>query len=244
MAVEVYFTSGVRSLTATTNVNQTVVKSQDSGDKPCTMERMFRLVDFTLTVPKNPPPMASRSTLLVSVAHAGKQNQETLYYPTGKAWNGTVHSTATMKYHAMGSYTGTYDGKLVLNEDSQGAITGHGHVAASGCELPPCSNCRPPATFIDFDVTGTDNGKRLELQIVPSSFRLDGNTCGFGIGFGDRPGLERTATPKSAIIPITTSGIAEGPWFGRWVWTTAAGTDVNTADYKFALTCTDCQESH
>lgn len=174
-------------------------------------------------------------------------------------WKGTVKAIATYTTHVpcvMGSadcgtdgiartgpYTGTYDGTLTLVEDSHGVITGQGRVSASGCKFPDPN--RRPATYISFDITGTDNGKRLELQIILSSLRQDGFSCGFGYGWVVAPG----ASPSSALMPIytiTNPGYAEGPWHGRAeeppspIYSTASF----RVDYEFSLFCASCPGAH
>jgi plastocyanin len=169
------------------------------------------------------------------------------------SWKGTVHATATYTTHVPcvmdsagcgsdgiargGPYIGTYDGTLALAEDADGRITGQGGVSASGCEMGPSS---PPAKHISFEVRGVDNGKQLELQIIPSSFRRDGVECGFAFGWMVYPG----ASPSSAVIPITAPGTAQGPWHGRAEFPVPITTGLVIVDFQFALTCTDCRKPH
>jgi hypothetical protein len=175
--------------------------------------------------------------------------------PTRHSWQGTIHATSTYRTHVPcsplaehcvngiirgGPYTGTYAGTLILAEDSDGLITGQGHVTMSGCALP---GPFPPAKNITFAVRGVDDGKALSLQIIQSSYRTDGKTCGFAYGLAETPG----ASPSAAVIPITAPGIAKGPWHGRADLPPSPPGPFSTAtfmiDYQFALNCTDCRRS-
>jgi hypothetical protein len=245
-AVEVPWSAGVRSLTATTNIDNRVVQDKIDASKPCYFNNYIRIVDFVLTVPEKPPSVIE--VRFAAVDFADRQDEQTLYYPTtGHLWKGTVHATASYITHVpsvhgivrSGPYEGTYDGTLELDEDSQGDMSGHGTVNASGCEMPELH----PATYISFEVRGTDNGKQLELQIIPSTFHHDGTECGFGYGMAVIPGT----SPSSAVIPITAPGTAQGAWHGRAELPPSPPGPFSTAsftvDYQFALTCTDCQGS-
>jgi hypothetical protein len=249
-AVEVPWSAGVRSLTATTNIDNRVVQDKIDASKPCYFNNYIRIVDFVLTVPEKPPSVIE--VRIAAVDFAGRQDEQTLYYPTtGHLWKGTVHATATVTYHVpcvMGSegcgsdgihrsgpYSGTYDGNLDLYEDSQGDMKGHGNVSASGCDYLEHS----PATYISFEVRGTDNGKQLELQIIPSTIQKDGTDCGFAFGWS----VERGASPTSAVLPITAPGTAKGEWHGQASLPPSYPTTESRVDFQFALTCTDCQGS-
>ena len=252
-AVEVPATTGVRSLTATTNFYSRLVQDKIDTAKPCTMSKWGRVVDFVLTVPKKPPPVIE--VHFVARDFATRQSTLTAYYPTtGHLWKGTISATATLTTHVpcvggplcvngivrTGPFIGYYDGTLELVEDTQGAIKGKGHVIASGCERPEI----PPAWFVFFEVTGTDNGKELQLQIVPSTLHADGPTCGFAYGWADVP----DSSPSSAVIPITALGTAQGALHAHAEEPPSPPGPFSTAsmkvDYRVALTCADCQESH
>ena len=170
-------------------------------------------------------------------------------------WKGTVQATSSYRTHVPcsplakncvdgiisgGPYIGTYVGTLALAEDTNGLITGEGHVTMSGCEMP---GPFPPAKNINFAVKGVDDRKALSLQIIQSSYRTDGKTCGFAYGLAETPG----ASPAAAVIPITAPGTAQGPWHGRADLPPSPPGPFSTAtfviDYQFALTCTDCQKS-
>ncbi len=242
-ALEIPWTAGVRSLTASTNIDNGIAQDKIDAPKPCDFSTYIKIVDFVLTVPKDPPSVIE--VRFVAVDFADRQDEETLYYPTtGHLWKGTVHATASYVMHVhgvngiitLGPYAGTYDGTLTLAEDSQGDIKGHGSVQASGCEVPELQGGSSPATYVDFEVRGTDNGKQLELQIILSSLRKNGDQCGFGYGWVATPG----ASPSSAVIPITAPGTAQGALYAR----AEVASAQYTSDYQVALTCTDCQESH
>jgi hypothetical protein len=172
--------------------------------------------------------------------------------PTRHSWQGTVHATAHYQerpvpcspyaYNCDNGFirvglltdTGTYDGTLILAEDSDGLITGRGRVSASGCTKFP-----HPAKHISFEVRGVDDGKALSLQIIPSSYRPDGTECGFAFGWTVTPG----ASPSAAVIPITAPGTAQGPWQGRADLPERVPTTTLTAVFWFAFNCTDCRKS-
>lgn len=175
--------------------------------------------------------------------------------PPRHFWKGTLYATASYRTHVPcspyaehcvngiirgGPWTGTYDGTLILAEDSDGLITGQGRVSMSGCKLP---GPFPPAKHIRFEVRGVDNGKALSLQIIQSSYSTDGKTCGFAYGLVETPG----GSPSAAVIPITAPGTAQGPWHGRAELPPSPPGPFSTAsftiDYQFAFTCTDCQRS-
>ncbi len=153
----------------------------------------------------------------------------------GRTWHGTVTSTATVLYHTggvtSGPYTGSYAGTLALAEDAAGAITGHVRVSASGCHI----GGGKPATAINFNVTGTDSEGLLRLQLVITSFRINGTNCGFGDGwYPPQPGI--SVTQASAGIPVGPPGTARASWTvfayhpsGKW-----------TVHYQVDLTCTGC----
>jgi hypothetical protein len=175
--------------------------------------------------------------------------------PTRHSWQGTLHATSSYRTHVPcsplaehcvngiirgGPYTGTYEGTLILAEDSDGLITGKGRVSMTGCKMPGPFT---PAQHISFDVRGVDDGKALSLQIIQSTYRTDGKTCGFAYGLVETPG----GSPSAAIIPITAPGIAKGPWHGRADLPPSPPGPFTTAtfmiDYQFALNCTDCRKS-
>jgi plastocyanin len=175
--------------------------------------------------------------------------------PPRHFWKGTVHATATTRTHVPcsplaehcvngiirgGPWTGTYDGTLILAEDSDGLITGQGRVTMLSCKFPGPPP-RPPAKHISFEVRGVDDGKKLSLQIIQSSYHADGPTCGFAYGWVETPG----GSPSAAVIPITAPGTAQGPWHGRAELPPSPPGPFSTAsytiDYQFAFTCTDCQ---
>ncbi len=190
--------------------------------KPCAEKTWEQQDQATYTVPSNPPPIIK--ICVIAEDYAGNQGTNCGEFYTGKVWTGTIHATGTGTGPGGtgGSFTGTYDGKLTLVEGADGAITGHAQVAASGCSAVK------PAKSILFDVTGTDNGKQLELQIVPSSFRIDGTNCGFGYGWVADP----YGSPHSAIIPITAPGMAQGAWEGHFDHPSTTA----TVRYQFSLT--------
>jgi plastocyanin len=174
--------------------------------------------------------------------------------PPRHFWSGTIHATATYRTHVPcapgsegcgndgqhrgGPYIGTYDGRLILAEDADGLITGQGQVSASGCKFAP-----HPAKHISFAVRGVDDGKGLSFHIILSSYRSDGQTCGFVFGLVETPG----ASPSAAFIPFTAPGTAQGPWHGRAELPPSPPGPFSTAsfvvEYQFALTCTDCRHS-
>ena len=168
--------------------------------------------------------------------------------PPRHFWKGTVHANSSYITHVPsvhgivrgGPYPGTYDGTLTLAEDSDGLITGQGRVTMSSCKFPGPMPL-PPAKHINFDVRGVDDGKKLSLQIIQSSYRADGPTCGFAYGLVETPG----GSPSAAVIPITAPGTAQGPWHGRAELPPSPipSTASYTIDYQFAFTCTDCQRS-
>jgi hypothetical protein len=93
----------------------------------------------------------------------------------------------------------------------------------------------PSAKHITADVTGTDNGKQLELRIV--GMHTDGITCGFATGWIVVPGM----SPSCAVIPITAPGTAQGLWHGDGKLPPFHPTTFVTTDYQFALTCSGCK---
>jgi hypothetical protein len=97
--------------------------------------------------------------------------------PPRHFWKGTLYATASYRTHVPcspyaehcvngiirgGPWTGTYDGTLILAEDSDGLITGQGRVSMSGCKLP---GPFPPAKHISFEVRGVDKERRCRSRL-------------------------------------------------------------------------------